>query len=216
MNYLDIVNAVLRRLREDEVNSVKDNPYSKLIGDLVNDTKREVEDAWNWVQLRNTIVITGVDGVFNYSLSGAGQRMRILDVLAINNSMAYSMYAAKSTWLNKMFNTFPVAKTIPMYYGINGNTNGDPNVDIYPVPDKPYEIHFNVVIPQNDLVNDSDVITIYPNPVISGTWAKAIAERGEDGGTKSSLAMSQYNGDLSDAIAIDAGYVPDETIWNTR
>lgn len=216
MNYLDIVNAVLRRLREDEVNSVQDSPYSKLIGDLVNDTKREVEDAWNWIQLRNTIVVQCASGTFNYNLAGAGPRMRILDVLAINNSMAYSMYSAKSAWLNKMFNTFPVAKTIPMYYGLNGNSNGDPNVDIYPIPDNNYEIHFNVVIPQDDLVNDSDKLTIIANPVISGTWARAISERGEDGGLKSNLAMQQYQSDLSDAIAIDAAFVPDETTWITR
>ena len=47
MNYLSLVNSVLRRLRETEVSSVADNAYSKLIGDFVNDAKRQVEDAYN-------------------------------------------------------------------------------------------------------------------------------------------------------------------------
>lgn len=33
--YLNIVNEVLRRLREDEVTSVAQNTYSKMVGDFV-------------------------------------------------------------------------------------------------------------------------------------------------------------------------------------
>jgi hypothetical protein len=40
---LQLVNAVLRRLREPEVDSVDENSYSKLIGDIVNDAKKLVE-----------------------------------------------------------------------------------------------------------------------------------------------------------------------------
>ena len=43
--YLDLVNNVLIRLRETTVSSVGDTPYSSLIGVLVNDAKREIEDA---------------------------------------------------------------------------------------------------------------------------------------------------------------------------
>ena len=45
MTYLQLVNSVLRRLREDEVDTVDQNSYSKLIGEYVNDAKRAVEDA---------------------------------------------------------------------------------------------------------------------------------------------------------------------------
>ena len=45
--YLDLVNDVLVRLREAQVTSVSQNGYSSLIGALVNDAKRETEDAWN-------------------------------------------------------------------------------------------------------------------------------------------------------------------------
>ena len=43
MTYLDLVNNVLRRLREDEVSSVSESSYSKLVGDFVNDAKQFVE-----------------------------------------------------------------------------------------------------------------------------------------------------------------------------
>ena len=55
MTYLECVNRVLRRLRENEVTTVTETPYSKLIGDLVNVVKVEVEDSWNWSALRTTL-----------------------------------------------------------------------------------------------------------------------------------------------------------------
>ena len=41
---LQIVNNVLRRLREDTVNSVSDNSYAQLIAMFVNDAKNDIED----------------------------------------------------------------------------------------------------------------------------------------------------------------------------
>ena len=43
MTYLNLVNNVLRRLREDEVASVSNDTYSKMVGDFVNDAKQFVE-----------------------------------------------------------------------------------------------------------------------------------------------------------------------------
>jgi hypothetical protein len=46
MTYLELVNAVLRRLRLEQVNSVAETDYSLLIGDFINDAKADVEVAW--------------------------------------------------------------------------------------------------------------------------------------------------------------------------
>ena len=40
MTYLQLVNSVLRRLRENEVDTVPETSYSVLIGDFVNDAKQ--------------------------------------------------------------------------------------------------------------------------------------------------------------------------------
>ena len=58
MTYLNLVNGVLRRLREDEVTSVTANTYSKMVSDFVNDAKDLVETAWDWSALRSTLTIT--------------------------------------------------------------------------------------------------------------------------------------------------------------
>ena len=52
MTYIEIVNSVLVRLREEKVDAVNENEYSSLIGQLVNVAKRDVENAFNWEALR--------------------------------------------------------------------------------------------------------------------------------------------------------------------
>ena len=63
MTYVQLVNSVLRRLRENEVSTVQSDNYSKLIGDLVNDAKDLVESAWDWSALRTTLAINTVSGL---------------------------------------------------------------------------------------------------------------------------------------------------------
>ena len=48
MTYLNLVNGVLRRLREDEVSNVSESTYSKMVGDYVNDAEDVLETAWDW------------------------------------------------------------------------------------------------------------------------------------------------------------------------
>ena len=55
MTYLNLVNGVLRRLREPEVTNVTSNSYTKLVADLVNDAKEIVQNAWDWSALRTTL-----------------------------------------------------------------------------------------------------------------------------------------------------------------
>ena len=70
MTYLNLVNGVLRRLREDEVTSVTANTYSKMVSDFVNDAKDLVETAWDWSALRSTLTITTSADDNLYSLAG--------------------------------------------------------------------------------------------------------------------------------------------------
>ena len=73
MNYLQLVNSVLRRLRESEVTTVQGtgnaNSYARLIGDYVNEAKSTVESAWQWLALKQTVPVTLVSGTSEYQLS---------------------------------------------------------------------------------------------------------------------------------------------------
>jgi hypothetical protein len=76
MTYLQLVNSVLRRLREDEVTTVGQTSYSKLIGEFVNDAKRTVEDSYDWTALRTTLTVSTTTDTFNYVLTGSQNRMK--------------------------------------------------------------------------------------------------------------------------------------------
>ena len=76
MTYLELVNGVLRRLREEEVTSVGQETYSKMIGDFVNDSKKIVEKSWDWSGLKTTISVATEADKYNYSLLVAKMILR--------------------------------------------------------------------------------------------------------------------------------------------
>ena len=45
MTYLNLINGVLRRLRETTVSTYTETTYSTMIGDLINDAKTTIEEA---------------------------------------------------------------------------------------------------------------------------------------------------------------------------
>jgi len=210
MTYLQIVNSVLRRLREIEVTAVIDTPYAKLIGDLVNVVKREVEDSWNWGALRTTITATTSTSLFNYVLDGSTTRVRILDVF--NDTTDNVIIQQSTKWFDIQFLVTPVPTGSPYYYNFNGvDVNGDSQVDFYPIPDGVYSIRINCIVPQAPLVLDTDVILVPSNLVIEGVLSRAISERGDDGGYVEQ--EQRYLSMLSDLIAIESGQRMDEITW---
>lgn len=210
MTYLECVNRVLRRLRENEVTTVNETPYSKLIGDLVNVVKVEIEDAWDWTVLRTTLSAYTSSSLFNYVLVDSGTRFRVLNV--INDTDDIFMLERPSDWFDEQFLMNDQQLGSPMYYNFNGvNSNGDSQIDIFPVPDGVYDIRINVVLPQQELVTDSTQILIPANVLVEGAIARAISERGDDGGYVEQ--EQRYRSLLADLIAIEAGKRSDEITW---
>lgn len=212
MNYIELVNSVLRRLRETEVSSVNDNAYSKMIGEFVNDAKRNVEDAYNWNALSDTLTADTADNLFNYVLEGSGQRFRVIDVL--NDSSNFEIKNVSTRFMNQQFLLTTVQKGPPQYYNFNGvDENGDTQVDLYPIPDGVYNIRFNIILPQPLLSNNTDIVKVPYEPVIFLAYAKALAERGEDGGIASGEAYALYKQSLGDAIALEQARYVDDSTW---
>ena len=214
MTYLNLVNNVLRRLREDEVSSVTDNTYSKLVGDFVNDAKKIVESAWDWSALRTTLTITTTADIFNYVLTGSQNKIKALDV--INDTSNIFMQYNTQHWFNdKYLNQDPVSGA-PEYYTYNGvDSSGDTQIDIYPKPDGVYTLRFNCILRNDDLSADTDTLAIPSQPVIHMAIALLARERGETGGTSAPEYFGIADKYLSDAIALDALKHPEEVIWYT-
>lgn len=213
--YLDIVNDVLKRLREPVVTSVGDTDYSNMIGVLVNDAKREVEDAYDWNALSDTLTATTTADIFNYVLVGSRTRFRVIDVY--NDTKDWEMRYAPTTWMNRQFVITDIQKNAPEFYNFNGvDENGDTQVDVYPIPDGVYDLRFNLVIPQADLSADNDRILVPSHLVSMLAHSKAIAERGEDSGVLSSEAYQMYRLALADAVAIERNHYQEEMVWESR
>jgi len=212
MNFISLVNDVLVRLREPEASSVSDTAYVKLIARYVNDSKRQVEDAYNWNALSETLSATTTADVFNYVLVGSGQRFRVIDVL--NDTDNWFLRNATTVWMDQQFLLTNAQKGSPMYYNFNGtNSNGDTQVDLFPIPNGAYNIRFNVIKPQEPLVANADVLLVPHEPVILGALARAQAERGEDGGVQSGETYVLYRQSLADAISLEANRYIEDTQW---
>jgi hypothetical protein len=212
MTYLQLVNSVLRRLREDEVSSVSQNSYSKLIGEFVNDAKRTVEDSYDWTALRTTLTVSTDTTSFNYILTGSQNRMKVLDV--INDTSDFFMQYRGSRWMDNAFliETPPLGS--PQFYSFNGvDVNGDNGVDVYPKPDGVYQLRFNVVLRTEDFTTDTERLGVPSSPVIQLATALGARERGETGGTSAAELFALADNTLADAIAIDASQHPEENIW---
>jgi len=212
MTYLELVNNVLKRLRERTVNSVSESAYSELIGVLVNDAKSEIENAWNWSALRNTLTLTTSSGVFNYELNGTGNNFSVMDVVSEDGNF-FMEYRTQHDFNQFYLNQTPTSG-IPRYYNFNGvSSDGDTLVDLYPKPDGAYTIYFNIIQRTTDLSSDADTLTIPSQPVLLLAYAKAVEERGEDAGMSSTSAYATAARVLNDAITQDAQRHSEELEW---
>ena len=212
MTYLQLVNKVLTRLREDTVSTVSQNTYSALVGEFVNDAKRLVEDAWDWSALRTTLTVTTSPDIFNYVLTGSGNRIELLDV--VNDTSNGFMTYKDQHWFNNTFLNNEPVKSSPTYFTFNGvDTNGDTAVDIYPIPNGVYTLRFNSILRTPEMSEDTDQVTIPTLPIIHLAVALAVAERGESGGQSAAELLNVANKILSDSIALDAGKHPEELVY---
>lgn len=211
--YLELVNDVLVRMREPEVSSVSQNTLSKLVGKLVNDAKRQVEDAYNWNALITDISIPTVAGTAQYTITNSGSRFVINEVHNVTKLFELRNVSVKTynSWEGSV--AVPPQNS-PSYYTLYGqSTSGDAKVKLWPVPDAVYNINYQLYIPQEALSSDGDTLKIPKEPVILGAYARALVERGEDGGLNSSEAYALYRSSLSDHIALEASRYVEDSNW---
>jgi len=231
--YRKIINSVLLRLREDtiasdwsgDINDSTLTPYQKLIGTLVNDSKKNVESYHDWNALRETFNIRLRAGNMQYTLGdalrGAGVSFKVLDV--INKNTGTVLDQVPNDWVNEA--VFPLAQSSsgePTKYAFNGVSQAgasrepDFNIDFYPVPstkENDQIVAVNVVGAQDDLNTATEVLRVPSQPVILGAWARAIAERGEDGGTQYSAVAAEARDSMLQAVQLDAGNFEYERDW---
>lgn len=208
MTYLELINDVLVRLRETTVSTNSETSYSALIGKFVNDAKRQVEDAYAWNVLGTTVTLSTTSGTYSYALTGAGQKFQVQDVINVTGNVG--MKNIDFATMNRYQNFSTPVSGIPAYYAFDGvDSNNDTKVTLYPRPNGVYSIPFSLTVPQATLSADATVVKVPDTLVAQNAYARALVERGEDGGLTSSEAYSLYKAMLSDYIALEGTRYPE-------
>jgi hypothetical protein len=243
MTYLELVNKVLTRLREDIIteSEFNSNPYYRVIAALVNDAKDSVEDAWQWSGLRtmDTFQLIQTDPQVSgntIALPGSVDTSYVVHNIAVYpNATASPAYTGVRSWLRpisgaqmrvRYADPEAVQENRPAQYAILGRAQltgptpfapaqlGQIAATIYPVPtDGEYWVEIDKVAKQPDLAAAEDTILVPSLPVYSLATALASRERGEVGGTPTSELFGMAEAHLSDAIAYDSALFENEMDW---
>ena len=229
MTYLQLINNVLVRLRENTITEtqVNSNPYYASIGAHVNDAKDRVQDAWEWSQLRASRDVTAFATNPVVTLTGTTNNQFQINSILVQDEKTY-LRNTSIPWLKDKYRTRPVAEPTgqPIYYAITGaqltpqtainagpNVSNDLEMTVYPIPDKNYILSVEGVYHQEALVNANDYLLVPSLPVYTLATALASRERGEVGGTPTSELFAIADRHLSDAIAIDSSRFENEMDW---
>lgn len=208
MTFLQLINNVLIRLRETQVSTNNETSYSTLIGLFVNDAKRQIEDSFSWNVLGQTVTLTTSSSAHVYSMTGAGQKFQVMD--ALNTTSNVALQNISFVEMNRYQNLVPSITGVPQYYAFDGvDVNGDTQVVLYPRPDGVYSIPFSLTVPQAPLAADGTSVLVPDVLVVQNAYARALVERGEDGGLNSSEAYQLYRAMLSDQIALEGTRYPE-------
>ena len=224
MTYLDLINAVLVRLREERVTaSTYDlNPYSRVIAACVNDAKRQVENAWNWSANRHVSTITVASGnnviQLTDSVDTAYVPLRVLNADTNQWLTQTSEEAMNTLYGSGTANTgAPTQWASYVNYWDDGN-DADPlnglmqlRLNTTPTVNTDFDVYHTRQ--QGDLTLASNVLKIPSLPVFALATALASRERGEIGNTPSSELFGIAGQYLSDAIANDSARFPEDLIW---
>jgi hypothetical protein len=112
--------------------------------------------------------------------------------------------------MNRLQNFTTPISGIPEAYAFDGvDGNGDTKVVLYARPDNVYTMQFSLTVPQATLSSDSTSVLVPDVLVVQNAFARALVERGEDGGLASSEAYQLYRGMLADYIALESTRYPE-------
>jgi hypothetical protein len=214
--FLQLVNDVLREMRETEVTTWNESEYSTLVGSFINSCKRDSENAWQWTDLRNTFTVTTAVDTITYELEETDQRAQILD--GYNYTTGGKLGLRTWQYMNQVY--FGVGSASPLTgscdsfvpNGVSAST-GAAQIDIYPSPSAIESLRFTVYQPQLDLDSNSDVMIVPFRPVVEGAIARARFERGEDGGISFEGQAAFMARAMGDHIAIEANRTPEDLMW---
>lgn len=229
MNYLDLINAVLVRLRENKASAatLDSNPFFAVIGATVNDAKEIVEDSWDWSGLRGcdeTFVVQGQSIIQLPNSADSHYRLREVQNLTSGTFLKQVTPAqGAQRYADELTN--PIGQQDPLeYFHCNDYWNPSDDADLLNGTKQirlmaPSTATFTIglvrIAHQPLLTNWDQKIRVPSAPVYTLATALASRERGDIGGAPTGELFALAQKSLSDAIAIDSARYPEELIWYT-
>jgi hypothetical protein len=207
---LTIVNNILRRLREDQTTSVSTSPYSKLIGQFVNDAKADLEDMnyeWSAYETEIDTTILGDSSTVTYDLTGTNDRSWLLrqsdddriplafDVTANSTAQLYDM-PLKDLRSQVALAGGPLTDTQPTVFAVQSDSDGRGwTLRLLFSSDNARTWRSYWYVPQADLAldgtDDATELLLPARPIEMRALFYALNERGEEMGEPGGIASGR-------------------------
>lgn len=239
MNYLEMCNEVLVRMREDEITDVaspSNDSQQKLVCKFVNDAKQFVEKSHDWNGLRKMWIIDPAHEVYKYKLTGASEQSRIYMVRWMNGAMLRETD-------QRHLESKPPGNGVPYWYSLSAVQDKSVVLRLWPYPDYTFSDSFDIyeygeafldteynvesitATPDRTLMvygyafsdrltKNEDQFLIPEDPILQYALAYSARERGEAGGASSMELFALAKQYLSDAISWDVANASLEYLWD--
>lgn len=210
--WLSLTNDLQKRLREDQSASVTATTYSTLLGALINQAKREVEDAWDWHCLRQVLSATTSNGTATATITNSTERSRFFSACReiYDDTNDAILRPVPDAFIDQTSYLGTAQSGPPTYYRVRGILSGELQITLFPTPTGTYTLRVPMVVPQADLAADGTTLTVPAAPVLERAYCLALRERGEDGGTTFAEAQRAADYALYQATQRDREFSPDE------
>lgn len=206
MTFVQAVNGVLRRLRERAVTNTTDTDYATFVGDMVNDVIDELQSRYKWNSLREEVTITTSAGTDIYNITGSNQESFIMGDRVYDGTHNYDITRYPYNQIKRLQLYTTESNTTTRWFREVGfdTSNDELQVEFYPEVTGTWEITCPCYIPMDEITSDATIIKLPRLPIIYGTWARCISERGEDGGQLFNEIDRKYNNYIQDAVVRDS------------
>ena len=151
--YLELVNDVLRRMRENTVSSLYENAQSSVVADLVNDAKETVEQAHDWTCLRQDITVNYGVGSGTGAL-GVPSNTTIIG--AYNQTTPARMTRVSMEYIRNKQLIPDQPNGTPTYYSVDStDSNGNLQAEVWPKADKSTNVQYNCYVREAELTAEA-------------------------------------------------------------
>lgn len=230
MTILQIINKVLRRLREDTVSAINETDYSYMLCELLNDVHHEVLDHdWSAMEHVIDVPVAAAQRVLDLTrLEAAGGDVLAGGRVTNNGSMlrfsggfpqAWAFDSALDTDGDQLI-LVNEEQMEQLYQTDRDETNDDPcyftlrqspdraglQMTIWPTPSAARHIRLRLWTPETEVDPDTDTnrVMLVPDRVLYlGTVMLALNERGEEMGEPGNVAERRFYSALSQAVEAD-------------